>query len=258
MNKLFKSTILAVSLNIGLGTANCVYADQQSKHNSNSTESSEHAEEITISEDKIRLANIKVDTILPKKHYSTVFAPGEIKVNGYTSYIVSPRTESVIIERHAILGENIKQGQKLVTLFSESIAQAQADYLIASTEWLRIKKLDNKTVSESRLLKAKTDYNASYGKLLALGLSKAAIAQVSSNKSTLFGRYTLVAERAGIVLQDNFSQGQRVSAGESIMLLADDKSLWLEARIAANKNLNIMKGSPAFAELDNVIYIIYC
>jgi len=202
----------------------------------------------------LSLANIKVESVIPEYQYSSIYAPGEIKANGYRSYVISPRTESVIISRHAALGEHVELGQKLVTLFSEAMAQAQADYLIASTEWQRIKKLGNKTVSESRLLLAETTYNASYGKLIALGLTEKAIQSISNKDIKAFGQYTLTAQREGVVLQDDFIQGQRVNAGDTVMLLADEKQLWVEAKVSPNKKLDLSKNSPGIVKLEGQSY----
>ena len=217
-------------------------------------EHEEHGEGITLSPQKMSLANIKVESIVPEYKNSAVYAPGEIKANGYTSYVVSPRTESVIISRHAALGEHVEIGQKLVTLFSEAMAQAQADYLIASTEWLRVKKLGNKTVSESRLLQAEVTYNASYGQLIALGLTDKAINNISSKDIKAFGQYTLTAQREGVVLQDDFIQGQRVDAGDTVMLLADEKQLWVEAKVSPNKKLSLSINTPATVKLEGQSY----
>ncbi|MDC9571423.1 efflux RND transporter periplasmic adaptor subunit, partial [Pseudoalteromonas sp. GABNB9D] len=188
--------------------------DEHGHEGGNKEGEEEHEEGITIDPKKMSLAKIKVESVKPEYQFSSVYAPGEIKANGYKSYVVSPRTESVIISRHAALGEYVEIGQKLVTLFSEAMAQAQADYLIASTEWQRVKKLGNKTVSESRLLQAETTYNASYGKLIALGLTEKAINGISNKDIKAFGQYALTAHREGVVLQDDFIQGQRVDAGD--------------------------------------------
>ena len=220
----------------------------------NEKKEEEHEEGITLSPKKMSLANIKVNSVTPGYQFSTVYAPGELKANGYKSYVVSPRTESVIISRHAALGEHVEIGQKLVTLFSEAMAQAQADYLIASTEWQRVKKLGNKTVSESRLLQAETTYNASYGKLIALGLTQKAINDISNKDIKAFGQYTLTAQREGVVLQDDFIQGQRVDAGDTVMLLANEKQLWVEAKVSPNKKLSLPINSPAIVKLEGQSY----
>lgn len=209
----------------------------------------EHQQGISFSAEKIALANIEVTTLRPKIFSSSVYAPGEVKANGYNSYIVSARTESVVISRHAILGEHVEKGKPLVTLFSESVAQAQATYRVAFTEWRRVKKLSKDTVSESRLLAAQTEYIAASSRLKAFGLTDSAIARVVADNSSNFGEYTLIAQRSGAVLSDDFSQGQRVKAGDSIMVLADEDVLWVEARVSPNKRLNLPIGTQATVEL---------
>ncbi len=213
-----------------------------------------HEEGITLSAEKIRLAGIKIEELLPKKHLNTVYAPGEVKANGYKSYIVSPRTDSVVINRHASLGDHVKSGQKLVTLFSETMAQTQADFLIASSNWKRAKKLGSNNISERTLVEAENIYKGVYGKLVAFGLTKQAIDKISQQDSATFGQYGLVAEREGVVLQDDFMQGQRIEAGETIMLLADETDLWVEANIPPNKEINLALGSPALIDLNGVKY----
>ena len=130
--------------------------DHNDTNNTAKSSSSDHGQGIALSERSMALAQIKVAPLQARTHNKTLYAPGELKANGYSSYIVSARTESVVIERHAMLGEHVNQGQPLVTLFSETMANAQADYLVAASEWQRVKQLDNRAVSESARLKAQS------------------------------------------------------------------------------------------------------
>jgi cobalt-zinc-cadmium efflux system membrane fusion protein len=214
----------------------------------------EHEEGVSFSPETMALANIKVATLMAKTFARSVYAPGEIKANGYTSYIVSPRTESVVVNRHAILGEHVEKGQSLVTLFSESMAEAQGTYRVAYSEWQRIKKLGKGTVSESRLLKSETDYNSAIGRLTAFGLTKEAITDIVKNNSSNLGEYVLVAKRSGAVLSDDFSQGQRVAPGDKIMVLANEENLWVEARVSPNKKLNLPVGTAATIEFGGQLH----
>ena len=217
-------------------------------------EEEEHEEGTSLSAEKIKLAGIEVEAVFPQKHLNRVYAPGEVKANGYKSYIVSPRTDSVVINRHASLGDHVKSGQTLVTLFSETMAQTQADFLIASSNWKRANKLGKDNVSERTLVEAENTYKGVYGKLVAFGLTKKAIERISQQDSSTFGQYALVAEREGVVLQDDFMQGQRIEAGETIMLLADEKELWIEANIPPNKELSLALGNPALIDLNGAKY----
>tara|TARA_R110000737_G_scaffold34232_5_gene52675 strand:- start:9312 stop:10739 length:1428 start_codon:yes stop_codon:yes gene_type:complete len=219
-----------------------------------------HGEAISLSPEKMAIAGIEVAAISPKVFANNVYAPGEIKANGYKSYIVSPRTESVVISRHATLGQHVEKGDALVTLFSESVAEAQATYRVAYNDWQRNKKLGKETVSESRLLTTETDYISAYSRLKAFGLTEAAIAQVVTYNSANtdlaeLGEYTLIAQREGAVLSDDFSQGQRVSAGDAIMVLADESELWVEARVSPNKQLNLPKGTQAVIDMSEQFFV---
>lgn len=214
----------------------------------------EHKEGITLDSEKINLAGIQVETLMPKKYFNTVYAPGEVKANGYKSYIVSPRTDSVVINRHASLGDHVKAGQELVTLFSETMAQAQADFLIASSNWNRAKKLGSNNISERTLVEAENIYKAAYGQLIAFGLTKQAIDKILQQDISKFGQYALIAEREGVVLSDDFMQGQRIESGQTIMLLADEKELWVEANVSPNKDLHLTLGSPAQVDLNGAKY----
>ncbi|BDX06982.1 efflux RND transporter periplasmic adaptor subunit [Planctobacterium marinum] len=214
-------------------------------HAEDSHAEEEHSATIELSAAQIATANIVVTPLVAQKQQYQLYAPGEIKANGYTSYLVSPRTDSVVISRHTSLGEHVKTGQILVTLFSEAMAEAQAEYLFASTEWQRVQKLNNQTVSDSNIIAAKTAFNAAYGKLIAFGLTTSAIDNITTQDTATFGQYALTAQRAGVVLQDDFLQGQRINAGETIMLLADESELWVEARISPDKPLHLATNSPA-------------
>jgi cobalt-zinc-cadmium efflux system membrane fusion protein len=231
------------------------YKPQYNTEQNNKPHDDNHEEGISFSAEKMLLANIEVTELTLQTFAKSIYAPGEIKANGYTSYIVSARTESVIVSRHAILGEHVEKGQPLVTLFSESMADAQANYRVTYSEWQRVKKLNKGTISESRLLKTETEYNSALGRLTAFGLTQQAVNEIVKNNSSNLGEYTLVAKIAGAVLSDDFSQGQRVAPGDEIMILANEDNLWVEARVSPNKKLNLPIGTMAKIELGTQVHL---
>ncbi|GAA3917025.1 efflux RND transporter periplasmic adaptor subunit [Litoribacillus peritrichatus] len=228
---------------------------ESEEHDSHGHEesSAEDEEGVELTKTQQNLANIQVETLVKKNMAYQLYAPGEIRTNGYTSYLVSPRVDSVILKRHVALGDHVEQGQPLVTLFSETIAEAQADHRVDSAEWQRVQKLGRKTVGDKRYVEAQAAFEASYGRLLAFGLSEAAIKQFS-NKTLRLGEYTLNAETEGAVLSDDFNQGQRVTAGESLIELANESELWVEARFSPNNQMTFAAGTLAEVEVDGVKY----
>jgi len=190
------------------------------------------------------LAGIRVGTLKPARIRYSFYAPGELQADGYASTMVSPRVDSVVIRRHVVLGEHVEPGQPLVTLFSETVAEAEAQWLIADAEWRRVRKLGRKTVGEKRWVEAQANLQAVQGRLQAFGVRAEQLPQVRKGAMEL-GRYTLMADRAGTVLSDDFRQGQRVAAGEALLLLAVEDRLWVEARLPAMANIALPAGTPA-------------
>ncbi len=206
-----------------------------------------------LSSEQMRLANIKVAPLVRRVMNYQLYAPGEIKANGYTSYRVSPRVDSVVLRRYVALGDHVGKGQPLVTLFSETVADAQATYSVAQAEWQRVQELGRKTVGDRRYIAAKSEAQAAYGRLLAFGLSEKAIGSFLG-KSKTFGEYTLVAEISGAVLTDDFQQGQRVEAGDALMELADERELWVEARLAPTLQLKLPFGTEADVKVGSELF----
>ncbi|MCF6434262.1 efflux RND transporter periplasmic adaptor subunit [Pseudoalteromonas sp. MMG022] len=239
--------------------SNSAQSAQSHNHHDSVASADTHTEHdqtpaLTLSTVQQQLAKIHVTALKKHKPSQKLYAPGELKENGYTSYVVSPRTDSVIVTRHTTLGERVKVGDKLITLYSETMAQAQADYMVSASEWKRLENLTDQSLSDSQRVQAKTRYLASMGRLTALGLSSHAISQLDEQSNIELGQYSLYAQIAGIVLQDDFAQGQRVSTGQTLMRLADEQNLWVEARLSVNDSQQISQQSQVVVEYQGRAY----
>ncbi|NOU50079.1 efflux RND transporter periplasmic adaptor subunit [Pseudoalteromonas sp. JBTF-M23] len=259
MFKFTTAIVTAITMTFMFGPFNMANAAQSHKHGDEQTkhtDSNLHSDgqAVTLNLLQQQLANVRVVKLKPEFLQQTLYAPGELKQNGYTSYTVSPRTDSVIMTRHVALGEKVKKGDKLVTLFSESMAEAQADYMVAYSEWLRVKNMHQQTLSESERVITKTRYLASLGKLTALGLNDSAISKLTTRDDIKLGLYALYAQIDGVVLQDDFAQGQRVETGQTLLLLANEKNLWVEARLSANDSEHISAQSTATVKFQDQSY----
>lgn len=205
----------------------------------------EEAASASFNAEQLTLAGIQVEALNANHVDYQLYAPGEILSNGYTSYRVSPRVASVVLKRHVALGDHVKQGQPLVTLFSENVAKAQAIYRTAWPEWKRVRDLGRKAVGEKRYINAKTSFEASQATLQAFGLSSSDLRLLTSQKTLSLGEYTLRAEIDGVVLADGFEQGQHIEAGASLIVLADENQLWVEAHLSSNVLLTLGVGTKA-------------
>ena len=213
----------------------------------------EGAAGVKLSPTQQKNANIKVAILEAKPRATEIYAPGELKANDYTSYLVAPRTDSIVLKRHVALGDHIEKDQPLVTLFADTVATAQAKYLIAREEWLRVRKLGRRTVGAKRYIAGEINYKAALSRLKIFGLNAAAIKKTGANPTAL-GEYTLNATISGTVLEDDFQQGQRVAAGEALLQLVDEHNLRVEAYLAPNLNTKFNPGTKARIKVADRFY----
>lgn len=207
---------------------------------------------VSLTNSQLQSADIHLATLTPMVLSQRVYAPGEIKVNGYRSYVVSPRVSSVVNARHAGLGEYVTAEQPLVTLFSQDMIAAQSDMQQAAVEWARVTKLGESAVGEKRFVAARTRYNAAHRTLQALGLSTNTITQIVRDENYPLGEYTLTAQTSGLIMTDDFKQGQRIEPGQPLMLVSDETHLWVEAQLSAQKDLHLRPGDSATVVVGNI------
>ncbi|MCD8531743.1 MAG: efflux RND transporter periplasmic adaptor subunit [Saccharospirillaceae bacterium] len=115
-------------------------SEPDSAHEHNQNEHNDSESSVRLSAEQRQQAGIISRIIPAEKADIPLRAPAEIRANGYRSFVVSPRVDSVVITRHVALGDHVQPGQPLLTLFSEGVASAQAELRSARSEWLRVKK----------------------------------------------------------------------------------------------------------------------
>jgi membrane fusion protein, heavy metal efflux system len=179
-----------------------------------------------------RTAGIVVDTIAPRTLGEELRASGEVRADAYASALVTPRVQSIVLARHARLGDHVRAGDVLVELVSVEVAQAQGELIIADQDWRRVQALGLQAVSARRYYTAKVQRDQSRARLRAYGLSNRQLsALLQAGSSEADGRFTLTAPAAGRITTDNFMLGQRVEPGAPLFTIVDEAKVWVEARL---------------------------
>mgnify|MGYP000527665116 CR=1 FL=1 len=209
----------------------------------------ERAEEggVALNEAAQKAADIRVEAVMPQAVAPTVNAPGEVRVDAYRTSKVTPRLAVQIVERFAKLGDRVGAGQRLASLSSVEMAEAQGQMLVAASEWSRVQKLGEQTVSEKRYSEAKIAYQQARAKLLSFGLPSTQLkALIETGDSALAaGTFDLLAPRAGTVISDDFVEGEFVEPGRLLFEVADESQVWVESRVAPVDGAAIAVGAKA-------------
>ena len=180
------------------------------------------AGELKLSEQQIQLANIQTDTVRLRPLGDEVTLSATLKENQNGINTVTARVPGRI-ERLFVrnVGEPVRAGQAVFELYSEQLAAAQQDYLLAL---------------QSKKRYADTDPNfaqiadAARNKLLLWGMTEVQIAEVEKSgqvKNTL----TFYSKYSGIATEVSVSEGDYMAEGSPVLRLADLHTLWAEAQL---------------------------
>lgn len=199
-------------------------------------------------------AGIVVDNVTFRRLNETVIVPGEVVINAYRSARVTPRINAQIVERHVTLGDRVEIGDRLLTLSSVAMAEAQGTLIVANREWLRVKSLGRETVSERRYTDAQVAFQQAFAKVLAYGMtqSQASALLQSDDVSKATGEFDLLAPQAGTVLRDDFIRGEIIEPGRVLVDISDESVIWVEAKTMQNGLHELNKGDVARVSLDGI------
>jgi len=212
---------------------------------------------IDLTADKQRTAGIVVNTVAPRALSETLRVPGEVVINAYRSARVTPRITAQVTARHVHLGDVVKTGQRLVTLSSVAMAEAQGALVVANLEWQRVKSLGRAAVSERRYTEAQVAQQQALAKVLAYGMTNAQASALikagDAGKAT--GSFDLLAPQDGTILRDEFIVGELIEPGRVLVDVSDESVMWVEAQTTSTSLPMISKGSKARVSVDGVTWV---
>ena len=198
----------------------------------------ENAKPISMDSKAMAAAGIRVAKLEKSLLNEELRTPGEVIDNAYGTTLITPRVDSLVVRRHAKLGDELKAGAPLVTLSSVEVAQTQGALLIAEQEWKRMQSLGRDAVSGRRYSEAQVAVEQARAAARAYGLPGSAVGRAN-------GEFTLTAPHAGRVTEDNFVVGERIEPGRTLFRLVDESIVWVDAKLPAENAQRVAVGSKA-------------
>jgi membrane fusion protein, copper/silver efflux system len=189
---------------------------------------------IQLSEDQIRLANIRIDTLGVGEQSRQTWLTGTLAVNPKLKETVSSRSAGRI-ERLYVRqnGETIRKGAPLLDVYSEQLQTLQNEYLLALAQK---RELGDPGQRYSRLVEAAGQ------KLLLLGLTEGQLKQLAvSGKARPI--ITFLSPATGVVQDVAVTEGQYLSEGTRLLSLADLSTLWVEAQLYPSEVARVSVGT---------------
>lgn len=232
---LLRSTLFALAMTAAMAS---IHAEENKE--------APAANPLALDAQAIKEAGIATAKLGTRKLTDEIKAPGEVKADAYSTVLVSPRIESMVIKRLAKLGDVVKAGQPLVLLSSVQVAETQGALIVAEQDWQRVASLGPQAVSGRRYTEVKVQRDQAQAKLRAYGLSDGQIRGVLRNGSARAdGNYELLAPTDGRITADQFLVGERVDAGRMLFTLVKEDSVWVEAQLPPADAERVRQGGDA-------------
>ncbi|PCJ37348.1 MAG: hypothetical protein COA75_03585 [Cellvibrionales bacterium] len=221
--------------------------------------------ELALSPEQLKTANLTTITVTSRENASRLKLTGILTADQRKSHRIAPVVEGIVTALQVVAHDRVNKGQVLARLRSNTLGQAQADYLealslfqLTQTEKTRIAGLSREgVVAESRLLKVNSEYKTARAnleqrrRLLSLtGLSETQI-KALAEKPDFLAEFELISPIDGIVSVSTIESGQLLSAGEAAFHIDDLSSLWLEVQIPVATLSLVSVGAEALIQVQS-------
>lgn len=245
-------------------------------------ESSEHADEVTLTQEAIERYCLKVEPAQLWVLRPTFVAPARVAFNTEAMAHVGSPLPGRAVEIKVRRGDHVKVGQALVVVESPELGEAQNAYFqnrvaaqsaapaveLAKVAWERAKGLYEKSegISLNEVQKREAEYKAAVAaqktaeaavigaenRLHLLGMSQDAVGALADS-GEVAPRYTIVAPIDGQVVQRELTQGELVGPDrEALLVIADTRTLWVLADVPEAHLPELSTGAKAWITIGTV------
>lgn len=215
---------------------------------------------ITVPPEKLENAHLKIEPVIAQPIASTaggLRTTGTIEANAYKVTPVMPIAGGIVRQVLPELGDKVEHGQKLATIFSTELADAQTAYLSMQAEierhhqkYQRAEKLvEIGAASREEFEEVKAEYKieqakltATRQKLLLLGMSAKQIDGLSDSNQ-MSALISVDAPVSGTILNRTVNAGEVVTMGKELFRIADLSTVWVIGQIYEKDFANVRIGT---------------
>jgi len=229
-------------------------------------EYSQYENRLTVPPDLAKKMGFETEGAGPGTVISVLELPGEIALNADMVSHVIPRVAGVVLESRKNLGDTVKKGETIAVIDSRDLGEAKSRYLVAvereklaNYNFERVQRLwEAQTVAEKEFLISKKLYleekielTAAGRKLLALGLSKQDLGNLSNEDDSTLTHFVIRAPFDGVITKKHLSQGEWAKEDAEIYVIADLSSVWVEVIVYAKDIDSVHLNQKATVKTDS-------
>ncbi len=199
--------------------------------------SKENSNSLKFSDNQMKLANIKIDTLKLSDFSQEQTFTAKVVVDEEESSVISTRVMGRVDRLNfKSMGEYVHKGDVVYELYSEELSSAQREYLIALE---RAKKINDTEMDYKQLL------SSAKSKLLLWGMSEEQIKQLGlSGEVSATTSFTSKVE--GYITEVMIKEGDYLMEGQTILKTNTFLNVWIEAQVFATEIPPIKIGQEVF------------
>ncbi len=229
--------------------------DQNHAHEADHPDQAEHEEAIVLSAQQIQQSGLQLATAGPAAIAHTLQLPGEVRLNQDRSVQIVPRLAGVVEAAPVSAGDQVRKGQVLAVLSSQSLA-GQRSLLLAAQQRLALARRvhdrekdlwQEKISAEQDYLQARTSLEEAR---IAVRAAEQTLSALGSPAGKTLGtaaltRHEIRAPIAGVIIDKQLTVGQVVQADAPVFIVADLSSVWIEMTVRAQDLGTVRTGQVA-------------
>jgi len=201
---------------------------------------------ITLSPERRQLIGVQIGMAEKKRVSRTIRAAGRVEYNEKTLAAVNLKfggwVEELMVKS---VGETVRKGSPLMTVYSPDLLEAQQNYLVARAA---LASLGKDAPADSRLL-AEAMLRSARERLRLWDFSEEQLKEIESSQKPEHD-VTIFSKVDGVVTARNVTLGSNVEPGRNLFEIADLTTVWMLADVFESEAPLVKVGQQAKIELN--------
>jgi Cu(I)/Ag(I) efflux system membrane fusion protein len=201
---------------------------------------------LTIQPERLQLIGVRTALVEKKKAARTIRAAGKVERNETALSVVNLKVGGWIEELHVkSVGESVRKGEPLFSLYSPELLEAQKNYLLARESLAKpvAASPESRAFAEESLRSAKE-------RLLLWDIAEKQIRAIEDKKEPL-ARVPILSRTTGVVTRRNVVQGAYAEPGRDLFEITDLSTVWILADVYEHEIPDVKVGQEATVHLSS-------
>lgn len=239
-----KRTSLALVALIALGFSLSRCQAQKPEETALQAETGGTPSVITLTEGAMKIAGIQIEKAERRQVPLKIYAAGEMTFNQKRLMNLTSRVAGRVENVSAYVGDRVKEGDLLLSLYSPDFLTSQAEFLQAAE---RLKRFTEDNLGDE-ILAAQSLLDSAKRKLLLLGIKEADLREIEETRQ-IKPLLPVSAPFSGTIVESPIVLGDQIAVGSGLFKIADLSLLWAQVHFY-EKDLALVKlGTPSLVKV---------